>query len=231
MKTKLFILLIVIASVGEKAKGQCITHLTGTYIKNHTVTIQVSDSINTYLLFKDSTGTGSVLAYADYIDSTNHSFYNYQINAFCNCIDGGGGCSCDCNGTYTPNYDTIIGNWVIFYHGQYSIVVYCNVTDTYIRVQPAGIQQFANNNEISIYPNPASTNLTLTLSKGEGTASVEIFNTIGDCVHRQIITSPSPPSKGETYTIDVTDLAGGVYNLQISTSSNYQITKKVVIVR
>ncbi|MHB8259918.1 MAG: T9SS type A sorting domain-containing protein [Bacteroidia bacterium] len=95
-----------------------------------------------------------------------------------------------------------------------------------------GINKVINNkNQVSIYPNPASINLTLTLSKGEGTSNIEIYNTIGECVHRQMITSPSPPSKGETYTIDVSDLAEGIYNLQISTSSNLQINKRLVIVR
>ncbi|MHB8260605.1 MAG: hypothetical protein ACYDCN_12880 [Bacteroidia bacterium] len=53
-----------------------------------------------------------------------------------------------------------------------------------------GIQQVAGINEqVTVYPNPASTHLTLTLSKGEGTYSIAIYNTISERVHHQIITS------------------------------------------
>ncbi|MHB8261577.1 MAG: T9SS type A sorting domain-containing protein [Bacteroidia bacterium] len=89
-----------------------------------------------------------------------------------------------------------------------------------------GIQQFANSNEVSIYPNPASTIINLKISQFDNLKmnSVEIYNTIGECILHQIVSSAN-------FQIDVADLSEGVYNLQISTSSNLQITKKVVIVR
>ncbi len=88
----------------------------------------------------------------------------------------------------------------------------------------AGISQYSNlNTNISIYPNPASTSLTLTLSKGEGMFSVEIYNAVGACVHRQIATSPNSQ-------IDVSDLSEGIYNVSISTKEG-TLNKRVVIVK
>ncbi|HEX7414968.1 MAG TPA: T9SS type A sorting domain-containing protein [Bacteroidia bacterium] len=90
----------------------------------------------------------------------------------------------------------------------------------------AGIEQYNINNEVNIYPNPASTSLTLTLSYREGTTSVEIYNTIGERVY----SSPAGGGKEGAWTINVTDLTEGVYNISI-TSNEGVINKRLVIVR
>jgi hypothetical protein len=87
-----------------------------------------------------------------------------------------------------------------------------------------GMEQLSINNEqLTVYPNPAITSLTLTLSKGEGTISIEIYNMTGECVYRQISTSPN-------CQIDVSSVSEGIYNLQIV---NQQIVnnKRLVIIR
>ena len=98
------------------------------------------------------------------------------------------------------------------------------------RVQ--GIKQFANSNEVSIYPNPASTMLNLTLRQAQGTtANVEIYNTIGECIYRQTLQpTPTPSKEGNSFAIDVANLAEGIYNISIS-SNEGGMNKRVVIVR
>ncbi|MHB8261161.1 MAG: T9SS type A sorting domain-containing protein [Bacteroidia bacterium] len=80
----------------------------------------------------------------------------------------------------------------------------------------AGIEQFVNSNEVSIYPNPASTSLTLTLSKGEGTkATIYMYDMLGKLVKQSTY---SPPSEGQGEAFDISDLAEGVYTISITTT-------------
>ncbi|MHB8259960.1 MAG: T9SS type A sorting domain-containing protein [Bacteroidia bacterium] len=113
---------------------------------------------------------------------------------------------------------------VSFYFASSSLVLLTNVIKV-ISCNPTGIQQFANNNEVSIYPNPASQLVNLTISQFDNLKmnSVEIFNMLGESIHYQII-------KSSNSQIDVADLSEGVYQLIIHNSSLIT-TKKVVIVR
>ncbi len=95
-------------------------------------------------------------------------------------------------------------------------------------VAAAGIEQFANSNEqVTVYPNPASTSLTLTLSKVEGTCSVSIYDMMGKLVMQHTC---FPPSEGQGEAINVADLNEGVYNISIA-SNGATANKRVVIVR
>ncbi|HEX7413523.1 MAG TPA: T9SS type A sorting domain-containing protein [Bacteroidia bacterium] len=85
--------------------------------------------------------------------------------------------------------------------------------------QVTGIEQYNINNSISVYPNPASNHLTLTLSKGEGKASVSIYDVLGN----EVISTKEKE-------IDVSALQEGVYTLSLITNAGV-VNKRVVIVR
>ncbi|MHB8261417.1 MAG: T9SS type A sorting domain-containing protein [Bacteroidia bacterium] len=94
--------------------------------------------------------------------------------------------------------------------------------------QPAGIEQLRTmNDELKIYPNPASTSLTITLSKGEGIkTTIYIYDMLGKIVMQHTY---SPPSEGQGEAIDVSDLARGIYFVKITDNKNNQVTKKISI--
>ncbi|HEX7414789.1 MAG TPA: T9SS type A sorting domain-containing protein [Bacteroidia bacterium] len=75
---------------------------------------------------------------------------------------------------------------------------------------------------LSIYPNPSNGLFNLKISQFDN-ASIAIYNTIGDCVHRQIATSAN-------CQIDVADLAEGIYTMSIINNEGL-VNKRVVIVR
>jgi hypothetical protein len=52
-----------------------------------------------------------------------------------------------------------------------------------------GIEELASKNKISIYPNPSADSFQLLLSGNSDKASIEIYNTLGELVNRQIATS------------------------------------------
>ena len=95
-----------------------------------------------------------------------------------------------------------------------------------ITTNSAGINQISGlNTNISIYPNPSNGVFNLSISQFDNlkTHSIEVYNTIGDCVHRQIAASAN-------CQIDLSDLAEGAYNILIQ-NSQFTSNKKVVIVR
>jgi hypothetical protein len=99
-------------------------------------------------------------------------------------------------------------------------------------IPAAGIDRItAIGNQITVYPNPTNAIINLTINQSDNLKmkSVEVYNTIGDCVHRQTITFQSSPLKEEAFTIDVSDLTEGIYNISIS-SSEGAINKRLVIV-
>ncbi|HEX7413967.1 MAG TPA: T9SS type A sorting domain-containing protein, partial [Bacteroidia bacterium] len=107
------------------------------------------------------------------------------------------------------------------------------VEDYYINITyPVGINQLRMmNDEVRIYPNPASTSLTLTLSKGEGTkATIYIYDMLGKLVMQHTYSPPSEgiPRVGEA--IDVSDLSAGVYNLSIISNEGV-VNKKFIIAK
>ncbi|MHB8402342.1 MAG: T9SS type A sorting domain-containing protein [Bacteroidia bacterium] len=85
-----------------------------------------------------------------------------------------------------------------------------------------GIQQFADDNEqVSIYPNPASQLVNLTISRApsgpfdnSNTNNIEIINVMGGSVHHQII-------KSSNSQIGVSELADGVYTISIRSTVGF----------
>jgi sugar lactone lactonase YvrE len=89
-----------------------------------------------------------------------------------------------------------------------------------------GINQLSvNNKQVTIYPNPNNGIFNLTISQfdNEKTNSIEVYNLIGDCVHRQI-------AKSANCQINLSNLAEGVYNLSII-SNESALNKRIVIVK
>jgi len=105
-----------------------------------------------------------------------------------------------------------------------------STTTDIVNVGCTGISQISGlNSNISIYPNPATTSLQVSLAGNSEGSTLVITDMLGNTV-KQITTSPLPPSKGETVTIDVSNLNEGVYNISISHKEG-TINKRVVIVK
>ena len=88
------------------------------------------------------------------------------------------------------------------------------------------IFQYSNlNSQISVYPNPSNGvfNLSISPFDNDKTNNIEIYNLIGECVHRQNITSAI--SK-----IDVNSLPNGIYNISLTSSKGIE-NKRIVIVK
>jgi hypothetical protein len=85
-----------------------------------------------------------------------------------------------------------------------------------------GVQQVTVNSEqLSVYPNPTTTNLSLTVSEGKGIAGMYMYDVLGNEV------PISFQEKGNNTTIDISGLQNGVYFLSIQTNEGTE-TKKII---
>ena len=85
----------------------------------------------------------------------------------------------------------------------------------------AGINQVIGiHNQVTVYPNPSNGLFNLTISQFDNVKinSVEVYNTMGECVHRQIATSAN-------FKINIVDLSGDIYFLNIETNEGTTIKK------
>ncbi|HEX7412635.1 MAG TPA: T9SS type A sorting domain-containing protein [Bacteroidia bacterium] len=86
-----------------------------------------------------------------------------------------------------------------------------------------GINQVTSSNEVSIYPNPASSSLQVTFSGNIQNTTLLITDMLGNTVKQFII-------HNSELRMDVSDLADGIYNISI-VSNEGVINKRVVITK
>lgn len=89
-----------------------------------------------------------------------------------------------------------------------------NITD----LGPTGIKTLTNSNDLAIYPNPTSGLLNITTTAS--TATVEIFNLMGQNVLSKTVTNG-------TSTIDISNLSSGVYSVQIMQNNTLTVGKVI----
>jgi hypothetical protein len=87
-----------------------------------------------------------------------------------------------------------------------------------------GIENISVNNRINIYPDPATTQLTIQTTMFHNVVAVSIMNVLG-----QEAASPPAPlqRRGEDAVIDVSGLSAGIYFLQLK-SENRSIAKMFI---
>ena len=87
----------------------------------------------------------------------------------------------------------------------------------------AGIEQYNINNNMSVYPNPATTSLQVSLAGNSANSTLVITDMLGNTVKQVSVSS-------QQVLINVADLSEGVYNVSII-SNEGAMNKRVVIVR
>lgn len=87
--------------------------------------------------------------------------------------------------------------------------------------------KFFNTLNMSLYPNPANTNVNFSMDRAEaGKYTFQVFNTIGEQVYVQVENFEAAFSKN----IDLTDLASGEYFLKITKGAN-TLTKAFIVAK
>ena len=88
-----------------------------------------------------------------------------------------------------------------------------------------GVKTISLNNNLSVVPNPASKNISVSfVNATPGSLYLKLMNINGECVYTEKL-NQSVVGKLEK-TIDVTRFAKGIYNLQMITNSGVANKKK-----
>jgi hypothetical protein len=131
--------------------------------------------------------------------------------------DGGAATAAEIAGPTAIAFDAL-GNLYIGDEGNYRIRKVTNVTQVVIQ------QLSITGGQINIYPNPAQQIINIEFkTQNNIQATIEIFNVMGECVHRHNTTSSN-------CQINAFDFNEGVYNISI-TNNVSTINKKLLIVR
>jgi hypothetical protein len=85
---------------------------------------------------------------------------------------------------------------------------------------PASVQRIVNSEQITVWPNPASAEVTI--KSNEKISSVAIVDVTGRTVVRRA-------ANGERVTVDVSGLVSGIYFIKIININNIALSKKIVI--
>ena len=116
-----------------------------------------------------------------------------------------------------------------FTNGSYAVVVnndICSDTSKCIELYSSGIQLSKPQNNLIVYPNPTSNNVTITSSRSSIISKIDFYNSLG----QQIVIKFSKIDKG--YRLDVSHLPTGIYYLSIKDREGEVLKKgKIVIQR
>ena len=89
-------------------------------------------------------------------------------------------------------------------------------------VAAAGIEHFSNSNEqVTVYPNPATNNLQVSLAGNTENIELKIVNMLGE-----VVIQPATFNT-QNCTLDVSQLATGVYIIELTNSSG-KFVKKLI---
>lgn len=110
--------------------------------------------------------------------------------------------------------------------GSYTVVVNdggCNATSSPFII--TGVAENAFNGQVSVYPNPANAEafVDITLNT-KATLSIRMFNSVGQVISQQNMGE----SLGGRYMLPVSNLADGIYFIEISAGTQYLVKKLVL---
>ena len=83
---------------------------------------------------------------------------------------------------------------------------------------------YVQNSDFKIYPNPANNNVTVYSKTINDEAVIKIFDVIGN----ELKSEQNNQNQKTSYTINVSDLANGIYILNVSTNNN-SFSQKLII--
>ena len=97
-----------------------------------------------------------------------------------------------------------------------------NVDSTYYYYHSVvGINEVSNSNIVSLFPNPFTSQLSISFNEAQKNTSIKLMNTLGECI-QQLTTS------NQQLILDMSGLARGMYFVQITDANKNVVNKKVI---
>jgi hypothetical protein len=130
----------------------------------------------------------------------------------------------DCNNGFAPIPGATGQVYTATTNGSYAVVAYlpmCNDTSACVDITCVGENDLSiNGDNIFIYPNPASDNLIVEVSENGINSIFEVYDVQGKQIIQKIL-------RKEKTSIDITDLASGIYYVEVKTGDGIAVKKFV----
>lgn len=92
----------------------------------------------------------------------------------------------------------------------------------YVKSCGTGIPAIADNNNISLYPNPANSNINLKFANAiSGNTAIEVTDITGRVISTQVLNA----SAGKIMSIDISNMASGMYIIKVTAGGNVYFDK------
>ncbi len=131
------------------------------------------------------------------------------------------------DGTGDPN-DALYNGWTLDAGGNHErLIMNATIWLATANAVTTGIESPANNNNVTVFPNPTSGIVTLNFTGKNEHITIEVINELGQLVHAEKI---NDCQGGCDQNIDFSSLQKGCYFLKIATNETMQI-KKVLLTR
>ena len=96
-------------------------------------------------------------------------------------------------------------------------------------VVPTACSKDGQSVDVELFPNPANDNINLSFNgTKEQTIAVEAFNMLGDKV---VAEEYEMVNGANLITLDISELAGGVYTVILSGDNDFSVSKKFVVTK
>ncbi len=86
-----------------------------------------------------------------------------------------------------------------------------------------GVEENLFNEQLTLYPNPATSQLTIAFSEEQKNTSIKIINILGEIVFQSAITN-----KQSTINIDISSLAKGMYVIELTKNDTQVVRRKII---
>jgi hypothetical protein len=111
--------------------------------------------------------------------------------------------------------------------GSFAVIVtngVCSDTSACVNFFPVGINEYATVNEVTIAPNPFTSQTIITFGEEQMNCSIKIFDLLGKEVMNKTF-----EDRRKQITIDKGEMSTGIYFIQITTGNKIKITRKISI--
>ncbi len=114
----------------------------------------------------------------------------------------------------------------ILSNGTYTVVVTsngCSSTSLPLVITNLAVNELSNNNvDFTIYPNPCSSQATISFSEEQKNTSIKLVNVLGECI-QQLTTN------NKQLKIDMSNVAKGIYFIEVMDEKKNVANKKIIV--
>ena len=120
------------------------------------------------------------------------------------------------------NFNSNTKSDTVFIKAGGALLSYYYIDDVSVIATTIGINELSKETEITISPNPFTSQTTISFSSEQNNTIIKVINVIGEIIAQSTI-------NGKQYTLDLSSASKGIYFLQITDEKKTVVNRKVVV--